>query len=346
MAKSIRILAVVLAVQILLALGLHFRGSGLSPAAEAGPLLSMSPDEVNKITIADNEAKPVTLQHSDGGWTLAARGFPADPDKVGRLLSQLNGLRTGEVVAQTKSARERFQVAGERFKRRITLHRDGQDPIRLYLGTSPGKDLTHARVEGQKPIQVVQFGTYDAPVKVADWQDKGVLQVPSDRVAGLEVDGLKLQRKDSGQASRDARKSARPVQWQAEKTPEGKTLQQSAARQFAKQLATLRFDEILGKQQPGGYNWDQPVLRFTVQRSDSEPVQYRLAKKGSNEDETRYALKASSRKEYFRIAAPTAKQLAGAASRGSLLRPETKKEASDPSAGPTDKAGASSSAES
>lgn len=337
MEKTIRILAVVLAVQVVLAVGLQFSGPSLSPAAEAEPLVSASPDQVSKITLADAEDKQVKLKRTGGGWTLTASGFPADPDKVGRLLNQLTSLSAGEVVAQTEGARERFQVAGESFKRRITLHTDGQDPVRLYLGTSPGKDRIHARVEGKDAIQIVQFGTYDAPVQVADWQDKGVLQIPSARIAGLKLGGLKLQRKDSGQPAKDGPKSGQPAQWQAAKTPEGKTVQQSAVRQLTQQLATLRFDEILGEEQPGDYSWDQPVLQLTVQRSESEPVRYRLAKAGSGKDETRYALKASSHKEYFSLAASSARQLVGAASRKALLKPESKEKSSDQSGEQTGK---------
>lgn len=322
MAKSIRILAVVLAVQILLALGLHFRGPGLSPAAEAGPLLSVSPDEVSRITLADTENKQVKLKRTDGHWTLTDSGFPADPDKVSQLLNQLTGLSAGEVVARTEGARERFKVASKNFKRRITLHTRDQDPVRLYLGTSPGKDRIHARVEGHKPIQVVRLGTYDAPVEVADWQDKGVLQIPSDRIAGLELDGLKLQRKDSGQPAKDGPKSAQPAQWQAAKTRADKTVRQSTVRQLTQQLATLRFDEILGEEKPGGYNWDQPGLQLTIQRTEGDPVQYRLARKSVKKDQTEYALKASSRAEYFKLSKPAASQLLNAADPDKLLTTE------------------------
>ena len=331
MEKTIRILALVLAVQVVLAVGLQFSGPTLSPATEAEPLVSKSSDQVSKITIADAEDQQVKLKRTDSGWTLTDSGFPADPDKVSQLLKQLTGLSEGEVVAQTESARERFKVAGENFKRRITLHTGGQDPVRLYLGTSPGKDRVHARVEGRNPIQVVQFGTYDAPVKVADWQDKGVLQIPSDRITGLQLNGLKLQRKESKQGADKDGQTGQPAGWQASKTPEGKVLQPSAMRQLTQQLATLRFDSVLGAEQPGGYDWDQPVLELTVQRGKEDPVQYRLAKKSVKEDQTKYALKSSTHKEYFSLATPTATQLIEAASAKALLGPEAEKESPDQS---------------
>ena len=344
MEKTIRILAVVLAVQVVLAVGLQFRGPGLSPAAEAGPLLTLSPDQVKTITVADSGDKRVKLRRTNDGWMLADGGFPADPDKVGQLLNQLTGLTSGDVVARTEGARERFKVASENFERRITLHREGQDPVRLYFGTSPGKDRIHARVEGEDAIQVVRFGTYDAPVQVADWQDQGVLQVPGNQIAGIEIDGLKLQRKESVEEAAKDRPSAR---WQAAQTPEGKILQQTAVQQLTQQLATLRFDEVLGEQKPTGYSWDQPLLQLSVQRKEADPVTFRLAKKTTNADKdeskTEYALKASSRKEYFSLATPTATQLLNAASREALLGAESGETSPDPSNGKTNEANASSS---
>ncbi len=343
MEKAIRILAVVLVVQVALAVGLQFSGSSLSPAAEAGPLLSMSPDQVNAIQIAESDDKEIKLERTDSGWILADDGFPADPDKVNQLLDQVAGLSAGEVVARTEGARERFKVADNSYKRRVTLHTGDDDRVRLFFGTSPGKDRIHARVEGEKPIQVVQFGTYDAPTNLADWQDKGVLQITSDRIAGLDLDGLQLQRKDSKTTADNRDQAGQPASWRAAKLPEGKVLQQPAVQRLTQQLATLRFEEILSEKQSDGYHWDQPVLQLTVQRSEGEPVEYRLAKKSVKDEQTEYALKASSRKEYFSLATPVATQLNKAASRQALLGPTAAEQSSDESSEEKDSGKASSS---
>ena len=106
MEKTIRILALVLAVQVVLAVGLQFSGPTLSPATEAEPLVSKSSDQVSKITIADAEDQQVKLKRTDSGWTLTDSGFPADPDKVSQLLK----LGRGAVVELDRKVGEAIDI--------------------------------------------------------------------------------------------------------------------------------------------------------------------------------------------------------------------------------------------
>ena len=122
MEKTIRLLAAVLGVQLLLALGLSFTGPQLSTPAAETPLLGFDAEKVDRLVIEGPEAAKVALTKTDGNWHLPdAADFPADRDKIEQLLKRLRELRGGTPVATTPGAQQRFRVSDADFERRITL---------------------------------------------------------------------------------------------------------------------------------------------------------------------------------------------------------------------------------
>ncbi len=323
MKKTIQLLSALLAIQVLLAVGLGLTGPNLSARAADTPLLAMKKGVLDHITIEGTDKAKVVLAKASGTWRLPqVDGFPADADRIGQLIDQLESLKRGLPVATSSGASKRFKVSEASFERRITLKGGGKTLATLFLGTSPSMREVHARKAGQKDVYTVDFATYDVPVQEKDWEDTDILQIPEADIAAIDVNGLHITR--TGEAAppatakaatdRQARSGttqARPV-WRAA----GAHLKPQAADNLAERLANLNIGAVLGTQAKPGYGLAQPVLSLTVTRKNGQRIGYRL---GKMSDGQAYALKSSTRSEYFRLPLYAAEPLVEAAKRGTLL---------------------------
>ena len=325
MDKRIRLLAALLGVQVMVALVLGASGTGVTAKATSAPLLALQGKTIERVIIEGPEQAKVTVAKTDGGWRLPGQdNFPADRDRVERLLTRLKELKHGAPVATTKGALERFKVSEKNFERRITLASGADTLAVLYLGTSPAMRQVHAREAKQKRVYAVAFATYDVPVKPEDWEEKTVLRIPKDEIAAIEVDGLRLVRVESSgtaETNKDTKEKTNEdiktegASWQVA-GPIKASLKPEAAEKLAGLLADLHFKAVLGQAEQPSYGLRTPQLALTITRKDGQTVAYRL---GKMKDRDEYALKVSTRPEYFRVPNYTAKPLTEAATRTTLL---------------------------
>jgi hypothetical protein len=322
MEKAIRLLAILLGAQLLLALGLSFTGPNLAAAHPNTPLFTLDDKTVNHLTIEGPDGAHVVLAKQDTGWVLPDNGgFPADRTQVDTLLSRLEGLKRGLPVATTSGALKRFKVSDERFERRVTLAHGDDTLTTLYLGSSPDIHHVNARTGKDKAVYSVDFAVYEAPVKAADWEDKSVLQFPQDSLETIEVAGLTLHRTPAATADKAAAgagsegKPAGKAAWQIDGLGKGEVVNQAGAQDLAGKLAGLRIGEVLGTAAKPEYGLDKPALTLSLTRKGGVKLEYQLGPTGKDG----YAvLKSSVRPEYFRLPSYTAEALVKAAGRTQL----------------------------
>lgn len=317
MNKTVKILAIVLAAQLLLAVEINLSDRDISDGNEPATLVSFDAEKIDRITLEGPNNAKVTLAKSSNNWVLPdLSDFPVNNGKVTQLIERLKALRSGTPVATSTGARERFKVSDEAFERRISLSSGDETLARLYLGSSPGMRLIHARNEADDAIYAVKMAAYDVPVKQSDWEDKSVLTLSKSTIAAIEVNGLALERSLSETGSESGRNKAadesspQPV-WQAVGLEEGKTLSTEAVNKLAGLLADLRFDRVLGREAKEEYGLNDPVLTLMLSQKAGESLTYQL---GKTKDKEEYTLKVSNRPEYFRLASYKAKPLIEAAS--------------------------------
>jgi hypothetical protein len=313
MNKTVKILAVLLAAQLLLAAGIGLSDRGVTATSEPVALVSFDPKNIDRITLEGPEDAKVTLAKKDGNWVLPeSAGFPANSNKVKQLFERLKALRSGTPVATSHGARERFKVSDDTFERRISLSRGDETLARLYLGSSPGMRLIHARNEADNGIHAVKLAAYDVPVTAAEWEDKSVLTLSKSTISSIQINGLTLQRgsRETGQDKAAGESSPQPA-WQAEGLEQGKALTAEAVDKLAGLLADLRFERVLGQEASEEYGLDDPVLSAKLTLKAGTTLTYQL---GKTKDKEEYTLKVSNRSEYFRMANYKAKPLIEAAS--------------------------------
>lgn len=299
MQKTIRVLALLLGAQLLLALGLSVTAPNLSARPADAPLLGLDSAAVDRLTLSGPDGEEVTLSKTGDGWQLSdPDGFPADSAKADGLLRQLTELMHGPAVATSSGAQQRFKVAEDSFERRIVLNQGEETLATLYLGTSPAMRQSHARRSDDDQIYAVALATYDVPVAAEDWLDKTVLRFAASEITAIRLPELTLQRVPQASTDEDG-EAAATLTWQAE--PE-LPLDLEAVDTLTDKLANLRIGSVLGREAKPEYGLDKPQLTLTVERKDAEALEYRLAKL---EDSGDYVLKVSSRPEYFRLPAYT-----------------------------------------
>ncbi|MGF1543233.1 MAG: DUF4340 domain-containing protein [Parvularculaceae bacterium] len=191
-------LSVLLLIQAGLA-GLLLTTSGSDGAFEARePLLAFDVDAATRLVVSDGENEAV-VERGDGGWTMPALGgFPADAEKVARLLDRLADLKRGWPVAQTRANAGRYKVAEDDFERRLTI--EGADgPIaELFLGDAPTFKRVYARSGADADVYNIEFAAFDAPATVREWTDKNALAIDAAEVAEIRVADVVLANGEDG----------------------------------------------------------------------------------------------------------------------------------------------------
>lgn len=322
MTKTIRLLALLLGAQLLLAAGLHFTGPDLAATANQTPILAFDRDLVDRVLIEGTDQTQTTLARREGTWSLPdLENFPADATRVAQLLARLAELQGGLPVATSAAAQPRFRVGDADFERRVTLFAGEEKLATLYLGSSPGMGQIHARADGSDRIAVVELAAFDIPVPADDWIDRMLVQIPSAEIQAIASGDLRLERipAPEADAATDAAKATdQPPapHWQATGLAAGEQLDQEAADALAAKFAELSIGAVLGSTLKPEFGLDAPALSIAVTRRDGDT---RTLTIGKNSDGENYTLKASNRPEYFRLPSYTAEQLLQAAAREVLI---------------------------
>jgi len=256
-----RILAGLLAAQLLLAIGLHLAGADYTAYEPEGPLVPFETGAIDGLTIADADGS-VRLARTDDGWVLPDRGdFPADTAGVDRLLEHLGKLEKGWPVATTAGALERFKVADDAFERRIALLDGDAEQAVLYVGTSPGLRKAHLRPAGDDQVYAGDFSTWEAGASPDDWIDKDRLTLDADSITAITLPDVKLQRDGETFKVLDL--------------ADGENARPEAIATLVSRLSTLRIQSVAeSSDSPDG----EPALVIELAQKDADPLTYQIWK--------------------------------------------------------------------
>ena len=330
MKMNIKSLFVLLVFQLFLAAILIFTGQYRGEGDASGLIINQSADNIVEIVIAD-ETSEVKLLRSDSGWLVVNEAdFPADSAKVTRLLESIEAIssQATNIVAVTKPARTRFRVDIEDFNKRIRFIDVDGISEEIFLGNSPGLDLTHIRKSDEDAIHVAKFPTYQASSSSSSWLDKAILKINSEEIVyiGIGEIVLKLSKETENNALLDDELSqstfqqsltARTGKWMASKEAGlDRPLSQDAVKELSKQIEGLRFTELVDAAEVNLEAAD--VLVLLLQLEDGEETKYSI-RKSANEDS--YYLIASGWDQVFSIGSYTAERLIEASSE-EVLFPE------------------------
>jgi hypothetical protein len=176
--RSVVSLLLVLVIQCGIIAAVYWPQHGLMQQSVAHGLLTLDPTRIDQIRVEDEYNNETLLVKTGEQWLLPElENLPADPVKVAALLASMTAQNNTWPIAQTTTARQRFQVADYRFQRSVALGGAGKELATVYLGTSPGFRKVHARQKGTDAIYSISFNVFDAPGLSGAWVEPRLLQI-------------------------------------------------------------------------------------------------------------------------------------------------------------------------
>jgi hypothetical protein len=300
----------------LVAVGLSLGGDDYRSAPDDGELLAVDTQSVDTVRI-DGDEQSVVLARGDDGWVVQSMDFPAQADRVNDLLDTLASLNKGWPVATTEEAAERFKVAEDDYKRKITLLKGDEALGELYIGSSPGVRKVHARAAGDNNIHSIEFNLADAGVETDAWADKGILQREAEGIARVELsNGITLERREDKVVVAGLGENERTDTAEAEK--------------LLNSVAGIRIRKVLGKETDPEWGLDEPVHTIALTPKEGESVRYAFGERANGDGDGdgdaeqagagNYVLKSSGNAHYFEVARPTVDNIFNT-ERDKLVRP-------------------------
>lgn len=299
MTKLQRILAAILAAQLVLAVIVFWPRQ----AIDAGkPLLDIAAADVTGLTIRDDQGNTVTLTNAGGAWVAAsAADHPADAAKITPVLDKLVAINTSRLVGETAAGHARFQVADDKFVRKIDVQTAGGVKT-LYLGSAAGSRTVHARLAGQNQVYLANdIATWEIGGDVTGWINATYFSVPLADVTGFTL------RNANGEFAFEKDASGA---WTMKDLAADETLDFNTISSLVSQFTTLRLAKVLGKTDDPAYGLAQPGATLTVQaRSGDQLKTYTLTIGAQDPVDNSYAVKSSESEYYVRAAEFSVKEL-------------------------------------
>jgi hypothetical protein len=314
MRRWITPLAVILALQLVLAVSLSARRNPLAGAS--GDALLIVPETVISAdqVVIEGDSGRVELLRKGGSWILPAQfDAPADAAKVGALLDRLGAIKRGLPIATTEAALRRFKLVDDNYERRLVLSQGGKALSTIYFGSSPGLRKSDARTQADHAVYAVDMPIYELPTQASGWLDGDLLHHEAEQLAELDVltgahDSIQLLRqKGTAQPS---------AAWTDPTLKPDKQIDSAHAETLARTVAQMHVDDVLGTEAKPEWQQDRPVMTLKLQDDKAHSVDWTLSKPTSGDY---YVLKSSAHPWYFSISGAFAKQMVDAGGRDALI---------------------------
>ncbi len=314
MTKLQRILAIVLAVQIMLAAVVFWPRSTVQ--AESGPLFpGLETADIVKLTLEDNIGNQVALLRQGDGWVLADSGdFPADGSKIEPVLSKIAVLQTGRLVTQNATSHKRLQVAGTDFMRRVDMEMQDSSVQTLYVGSSPSAGATHVRRADQNETYLAtDLASWEIGATAQSWIDASYVTLNREEVTRLVL--------ENGSGSFQFDKQPDDT-WTMVGLAEDEALNMTNFNPILSQAVGLRMTTPLGLEEKAEYGLDEPAAKvsITTTSSDDGSTKTAVLRIGDQLPDGNYAAKWSESSYYVSVAAASVQNMIDR-TRDELLQP-------------------------
>ncbi len=291
MSRTNRILAAVLAVQILL-VAVAFWPKPASVAGGESLFASLEAEQITQLTIGDETGNQVRLAKEMGNWVLSeADDYPCTENKVPEFLEKIVALKTNRLVTQTPASHKRLKVAGDAFERRIELELADGTTHRLYLGTSPSYGTIHVRADGQNEVYLASLLASDAGALASNWVDTLYFSVVQDQLVALTLENnngrFEFEKDEAGA-------------WTMKDLAADETLNENNVTGLASRVSSLRMLRPLGKTEQSEYGLQESLAVVTIQtRDEAEAVETHTIRVGAKSDEDNSYVVISSESPYY-----------------------------------------------
>lgn len=261
--KSPPVLGLIGLLLIQLGIALFLAAQGWQRAAPDESLLRFSPEQVSTIEIV-SDGQTLRLSRQAEGWALPALdGFPADPDKVERLLVQLSELPRPIPVAASAESRRRLEVADDNAGARIRLLGERGLLAELLTGESPGFRRLYGRVAGEEAVYDLPLAGFQISSDGDDWVRRDQLRLDAEAITRIRTDDWTLERGDAG--------------WQI--AGDERALDEAEVNAFVRRVANLNYQGVqIASEQ--GHSATEPSLSLQIGLEDGSTHLRQISKDG------------------------------------------------------------------
>jgi len=288
MSRINKILLGLLAAQVALgALTWTSLASKPAPAGGTDPVFGF---EAKKVVSLQIKAKPragnqkqeetVLLARTDDGWVVADRDdFPADKDKVEKVLDQLMELKIGNALASNPANHNALKVGKRDYDREVTV-KTGKEARTIILGSGPASSV-NLRYQGKNEVYRARgMSVWTINNNVRSYVNTKYVETDKEKLSQVVVSNPK------GRLS-FAREGDK---WVLAELPEGETPDDGKIKAFINKVATLNLEEPVGKEIKPGHGLTGGAEVFLVSGEEEGAVTRRYVI-GDKQDEQSYYAK-------------------------------------------------------
>lgn len=259
MSRTNRLLSAALAIQVVLLVATRMFGGdegGKVKPKKIWPNLTV--DKVKRVEIVDGKGKKAVLaRKADSSWVLASGGdYPADKEKVDKLISKLPGLKAGEPVTTKKEHHRKLEVAKDKFQRKVTVGLTGGKKLEFFIGSSPLVQRVHFRLAGKDAVYAVaDLSAWDINTSATSWVDSEYFKVDDKQIRKLELKNshgtIALSKDGDGN-------------WQLADAKDDEKLAKSEVDSLVSTISTINLQQPVGKQVEPSYELAKPQAEVTL----------------------------------------------------------------------------------
>ncbi len=291
--RLIQILIGLLLIQLVL-VGVVYFPKGKTVTGGAPLLSDLSADQITAITVTDDKGNEISLKKQGDGWVLPdADDYPADSERISKLLDNLIAIKTDRLITKTPASQKRLEVAADKFQRKVVLTTDtGAETV--FIGTSAGAKATHVRLDGQDETFLTDAITaWDAPAQASSWVDPTFVSVKKDDITAVTIENTKgtlAFTKDSD------------GNWTLAGLGADEELDSGKINAMLNQASKINLNAPIGKKAAPSLGLDDPqaTVTVTVQPASGEAQTITL-KFGAKDDNNQYALQSSTSDYLVRV---------------------------------------------
>jgi hypothetical protein len=286
-------LAVVLAVQIVIAVFVFWPRSSASGNVGAPMLPNYKAADVVGLTITDRDGNELELARKDDAWVLPRRDdFPADGKQVTTLLEKMEKLRTNRLVTKTEASQKQLQVATNDFNRKIEVTMKDNAKHTVYVGTSAGGSTSHVRADDQVEVYLSSdLVSWDVNAQESSFIDASFFTVPQTTTVAITL--------QNPQGTFEFERPDGNSQWTMKGLADGETLNQDNVQSLLSQVTYVRMEGPLGKTKQDVYGMDKPQAVATLKTKDGAQEKTVTLTIGAKLEDTRKASSGSAPSYYY-----------------------------------------------
>jgi hypothetical protein len=181
-----KVLIVLLAAQVGLAVAIQLRHDDAAPPKEHPLLAGFDAAKVTHIQITDKAGKPIDLAKQGTSWVIASGfNYPVPEAKIDELLAPIAKLSAATPIATKATSEKQLHVADADFTHKITVTENGKDTT-FFVGAPVGMRRMAFRFANDPNVYAV--GSLYTSAEPNEWMDAKYVDIPKADVTKITVD--------------------------------------------------------------------------------------------------------------------------------------------------------------